>query len=126
MTKNFDEKHAIVVKNGSFSWQKIEDNEDIKDIPKDKNNKKKKEEKSPKENPKSGQIILQDIELKIEKNSLTAVVGSVGSGKSSLLSALLGDMEIQSGFVNMYSIINLNFNPILDLIKSIAFSAVPQ
>ena len=109
MTKNFDEKHAIVVKNGSFSWQKIEDNENIKDIPKNEINKKRKDtekEKSQKENPKSGQIILQDIELKIEKNSLTAVVGSVGSGKSSLLSALLGDMEIQSGFVNMYSIID--------------------
>ena len=34
---------------------------------------------------------ISDINVKIESGSLTAVVGSVGAGKSSLLSAVLGD-----------------------------------
>ena len=33
---------------------------------------------------------LQNINLEVEKGSLVAVVGMVGSGKSSLLSATLG------------------------------------
>ncbi|KAK4875040.1 hypothetical protein RN001_011462 [Aquatica leii] len=44
--------------------------------------------------------ILKDINLKFEKGNLTAVVGSVGSGKSSLVSALLGEMDKVSGKVN--------------------------
>ena len=35
---------------------------------------------------------LKDIELQIKKKSLVAVVGTVGSGKSSLMSAILGEM----------------------------------
>ncbi|CAO3692121.1 unnamed protein product [Rhizopus stolonifer] len=35
--------------------------------------------------------VLKDIDLTIKKGDLTAVVGKVGSGKSSLISALLGD-----------------------------------
>ena len=44
--------------------------------------------------------ILKDINLTIKKGQLVAVVGQVGSGKSSLISALLGDMEKLSGRVN--------------------------
>ena len=33
----------------------------------------------------------------MKKGSLTAIVGTVGSGKSSLVSALLGEMEKSSG-----------------------------
>ncbi|KAF5286638.1 hypothetical protein FQA39_LY16212 [Lamprigera yunnana] len=44
--------------------------------------------------------VLQNINLKLNKGGLTAVVGSVGSGKSSLISALLGEMEKVSGRVN--------------------------
>jgi len=40
---------------------------------------------------------LRDINLKVPKNSLCAVVGTVGSGKSSLLSALLGEMDMLKG-----------------------------
>jgi len=38
-------------------------------------------------------ITLSDISCTIEAGSLVAVVGEVGSGKSSLLSAILGEME---------------------------------
>lgn len=42
---------------------------------------------------KSQTITLQDLSFSLEAGSLTAVVGSVGSGKSSFLAALMGEME---------------------------------
>ncbi|XP_042196879.1 multidrug resistance-associated protein 1 isoform X2 [Callorhinchus milii] len=42
---------------------------------------------------------LKDINLAILEGSLVAVVGHVGCGKSSLISALLGEMEKQEGYV---------------------------
>lgn len=43
---------------------------------------------------------LKNLNLHIPRGSLVAVVGAVGSGKSSLLSALLGEMNKISGHVN--------------------------
>jgi len=42
-------------------------------------------------------ITLKNISCTIERGSLVAVVGSVGSGKSSFLSAILGEMESIGG-----------------------------
>ncbi|KAI1503272.1 P-loop containing nucleoside triphosphate hydrolase protein [Biscogniauxia marginata] len=42
---------------------------------------------------------LQDIDLLVSRGELLAVIGSVGSGKTSLLSALTGDMPKTSGTV---------------------------
>jgi ABC-type multidrug transport system fused ATPase/permease subunit len=44
--------------------------------------------------------MLSNINVKVKPGNLVAVVGPVGSGKSSLLSAVLGEMYKQSGFVN--------------------------
>ncbi|KAJ6634924.1 Multidrug resistance-associated protein 1, partial [Pseudolycoriella hygida] len=44
--------------------------------------------------------ILKNLNFKVHKRNLVAVVGGVGSGKSSLLSALLGEMDKVSGHVN--------------------------
>ncbi|CAH0555484.1 unnamed protein product [Brassicogethes aeneus] len=44
--------------------------------------------------------ILKNINIRLPKGSLTAVVGSVGAGKSSLILASLGEMEKNSGRVN--------------------------
>ena len=42
---------------------------------------------------------LQNIELNVRHGQLVAVVGTVGSGKSSILSALLGEMKKDAGKV---------------------------
>ena len=89
VNRRFNEKNAITVRNASFGWKIEEENED--------------------QSEKVDKSILRGIDVEIPKNSLVAIVGSVGSGKSSFLSSLLGDMEIQSGFVEMYQ----NFDIIL-------------
>uniref|UniRef100_A0A182J6S8 ABC-type glutathione-S-conjugate transporter n=1 Tax=Anopheles atroparvus TaxID=41427 RepID=A0A182J6S8_ANOAO len=43
---------------------------------------------------------LKNINLSLRKGQLSAIVGTVGTGKSSLISALLGEMEKISGVVN--------------------------
>ena len=45
--------------------------------------------------------LLKNMNFSIKKGSFVAVVGRVGSGKSSLLSALLGEMQRTNGFVNI-------------------------
>ncbi|KAJ3067176.1 hypothetical protein HDU98_009622 [Podochytrium sp. JEL0797] len=45
---------------------------------------------------------LKDVNLRVEAGSLVVVVGKVGSGKSSLFHAILGDMERTSGSVDIF------------------------
>lgn len=45
--------------------------------------------------------LLQNINLSIERGSLVVIVGAVGAGKSSLLSALLGEMAVRRGSVSL-------------------------
>ncbi|KAK2824276.1 hypothetical protein Q5P01_021451 [Channa striata] len=45
--------------------------------------------------------LLKNVSLDIKPGRLVAVVGAVGSGKSSLISALLGEMHSTKGFVNI-------------------------
>lgn len=58
--------------------------------------------------PENDTIALQNINLRVKGGSLVAVVGSVGSGKSSLLSAILGEMDKISGRVNTKVLLNQN------------------
>ncbi|XP_077999979.1 multidrug resistance-associated protein 1-like [Glandiceps talaboti] len=62
---------AVTVKEGVFSWGKDEE------------------------------PTLSQIDVDIKEGELVAIVGQVGSGKSSILSAFLGDMEKRQGSVNV-------------------------
>lgn len=48
---------------------------------------------------KKDEPILKDINMTVEQGQLVAIVGRVGSGKSSILSAILGDMTKQKGSI---------------------------
>ena len=74
-------QNCIEMKNASFSWGAAVSAEDC---------------------PAGGeaappQAILKGIDLEIKRTSLVAVVGVVGAGKSSLLSAMLGEMLKMEG-----------------------------
>ena len=77
VTRHTDQKEAVKIENGTFMWDKPEDL------------------------PEGTKPILDKINLKVMKGKFVAVVGTVGSGKSSLLYALLGEMEKCSGSVNI-------------------------
>ncbi|XP_072027511.1 ATP-binding cassette sub-family C member 9-like isoform X2 [Amphiura filiformis] len=51
----------------------------------------------------SARPILTDINVEIETGKLTVIVGQVGAGKSSLLSALLGEMTTLDGMIQWNS-----------------------
>ena len=59
-------------------------------------------------------MFVYSINLKVKDFSLVAIVGSVGAGKSSLLSAILGDTEKLNGNVTTrVSVINIFFHCML-------------
>uniref|UniRef100_A0A3B1IP99 Canalicular multispecific organic anion transporter 1-like n=1 Tax=Astyanax mexicanus TaxID=7994 RepID=A0A3B1IP99_ASTMX len=62
---------AVSVRDGTFSWNR------------------------------DGSPVLKNVSLQVSPGALVAVVGAVGSGKSSLVSALLGEMHSLSGSVNI-------------------------
>ncbi|KAF7811131.1 ABC transporter C family member 4 [Senna tora] len=64
---------AVEIKDGNFSW--VDDSEKDYD--------------------------LNNINLEIKKGELTAIVGTVGSGKSSILTSILGEMHKVSGKVRV-------------------------
>ncbi len=73
-------------------------------------------------------FFVLSINIRIKKGELAAIVGEVGAGKSSLLSALLGDMEKLDGRVNiLVRICYFTFNLInQDIIRNFfAFSYSP-
>ncbi|GIX88296.1 multidrug resistance-associated protein 1 [Caerostris darwini] len=70
---------ALSVRNGEFTW----------DHPQEDNKE------------KAAKSTLTNINLIVPRNSLIAIVGQVGSGKSSLFSAILGEMTKLSGSVTL-------------------------
>jgi len=50
---------------------------------------------------------LRDINLQIKSGELVVIIGEVGSGKSSLLNAMLGEMPRVSGHVELFGAISL-------------------
>ncbi len=72
--KNIEDDMCCTIKDGSFAWI-LNDN-------------------------KEGIPILKDINISIPKEKLTLIVGPIGCGKSSLLSAMIGEMVRIRGHIN--------------------------
>nr|XP_046256958.1 canalicular multispecific organic anion transporter 1 isoform X2 [Scatophagus argus] len=64
-------KSAVSICDGSFTWER------------------------------DAEPMLKNVSLDVKPGRLVAVVGAVGSGKSSLISALLGEMHRTKGFINI-------------------------
>lgn len=93
-----DQNVAISINGKSFTWNgKMEKKKDEKEE-KEKDQSSKKQEETPSEPETSTAIAnLQDLDIKIKRGEFICVIGGVGSGKSSLLSALIGDMKVFEG-----------------------------
>ena len=114
-------KHAISMEHADFTWERTitQDPDKKVSLPSDKKQLKdvrdaeKSAARKPKvSDPKSGDdssstltqvepFRLHDLDFSVGRNELIAVIGGVGSGKSSLLAALAGDMRRTNGGVTM-------------------------
>lgn len=94
--------NAIELLDASFTWERTTTQEPEKAT--DKNNGSKKKETTSTEPARAAPpteerepFKLHDLNLQAARNELIAVIGTVGSGKSSLLAALAGDMRRTKG-----------------------------
>ncbi|KAJ3311291.1 hypothetical protein HDU76_003158 [Blyttiomyces sp. JEL0837] len=105
---------AIRVSKASFCWETTgEDESDDKDKKKkekgkiEKKDEKKDEKEEVKEKVETTETVkelepfLKDINVEIRKGELTAIVGVVGSGKSTFLSSLLGETTLLKGTISI-------------------------
>ena len=82
-----DLKWAVQLESATFEWEEAISTESDENL--------KKEESQPDLLP----FRVHDITMQVQRGTLVAVVGRVGSGKSSLLSGLVGQMRKVSGSV---------------------------
>ena len=100
-----DSKNAVEVEHGYFAWAKEETADEAKD--KKKSSKKDKKGEAVSDNSLSQSLLdgslsdiaaskyafsLEDVSLTVSKGSLVFIIGKIGSGKSSLLYALAGEL----------------------------------
>ncbi|KAF9360307.1 Multidrug resistance-associated protein 1 [Mortierella sp. AD094] len=78
----------VLIRDGSFSWTKLGSGDDSAD-----------ETQGLLSMPEESVATLQHISLSVQRDALVAVVGRVGQGKSSLLSAIIGEMYKSQGYV---------------------------
>ncbi|XP_015785720.1 multidrug resistance-associated protein 1 [Tetranychus urticae] len=101
VTRN-DEIDAISIDNAYFKWnKKTEENEKKKSKTTRKPEITENEPKDVSSNLLNDEPALQNINMSVKVGSFVAIIGSVGSGKSSLLSAILGEMEKVKGRINI-------------------------
>ncbi|KAF2113639.1 P-loop containing nucleoside triphosphate hydrolase protein [Lophiotrema nucula] len=100
---DMEAKDGIKVRNASFVWEKSASSEDAtkEEAPKKSESKPVTEIKMVPPEPEP--FSVKNINLSVGRNELIAVIGSVGSGKTSFLSALAGEMRKTHGQVSMGS-----------------------
>lgn len=89
VSREYDEKMALSIENKArFTWEiKEQDEEEVNESGEfSTTDTTDKQDKKPFE--------LKDIELKVGKGEFIAVIGQVAAGKSSLISAILGEMNL--------------------------------
>lgn len=92
---------SLSMKNVTARWTSVEEvKEQAHKKPYKKHNKNKNEEVKDEETVER-QLTLDNISIELKKGSLVGVVGNVGSGKSSLLQAILKELPIQSGSITI-------------------------
>jgi ABC-type polysaccharide/polyol phosphate transport system ATPase subunit len=93
--------HAVEIDNASFTWDSPPPDEDKKGKSKKKHRRsssKQEPDTTPPNDVKEEVLFkLKDIDLKIPRGQFVAIVGAVGSGKTSLLQGLIGDMRKTEG-----------------------------
>ena len=100
-------KNAIEIENASFTWERLptdkSDNEPKKKPTRPDPAKilQLKDDEKSLDEPAVEPFKLQNLNLEVGRNELLAVIGTVGCGKSSFLSALAGDMRVTEGNVRM-------------------------
>ncbi|XP_034827291.1 ATP-binding cassette sub-family C member 10 [Maniola hyperantus] len=116
LNTNRDEDKVIIIKNASFTWAKSSTRR--KSMLKSTKNKGKSQKKLTKysiqrrDSESSNEALiqepfkLQDIFLEIGKEELVGIAGPVGSGKTSLLLAIIGDMLKQAGDIQIPEFLN--------------------
>jgi ATP-binding cassette subfamily C (CFTR/MRP) protein 1 len=100
-------RNAIEMENASFTWERLPTDE--KETSKAEKKAAAREQKE-KSTPDDGDVAketatepfkLNNMTFEVGRNELLAVIGTVGCGKSSLLSALAGDMRVIDGTVRL-------------------------
>ena len=126
VTRDHDEKIAITIRNKArFVWETKSDDDEEEEAEENQtkpNNVKKKpndqsssDESSTKSDLPKKPFELKDIEFEIPKGQFIAVIGQVATGKSSLISAILGEMELiendlgEKGQVNISDEMIINY-----------------
>ena len=95
-------KYALEVENASFTWDgpPPDEGKEQKGKKKDRRSTPKPEPTSePKEIKEETLFKLKQVDFKVPRGQLLAIVGAVGSGKTSLLQGLTGDMRKTEGSV---------------------------
>ncbi len=94
-------KYALEVENASFTWDSPPPDEgtEKKGKKKRRSTSKPKPALEPKEVKEETLFKLKQIDFKVPRGQLLAIVGAVGAGKTSLLQGLIGDMRKTEGSV---------------------------
>lgn len=94
-TSELDE-YGLLVKNGDFYWNAVRDEEEIEERRKTRQLEASQNESlldSFDDNYVDKGFVLSDIHFKAQKGKLIMIIGKIGSGKSSLLYSLVGEMK---------------------------------
>ncbi|KAH8196838.1 hypothetical protein TruAng_009008 [Truncatella angustata] len=101
-----DAVNAVEVVNASFTWERTPTQDPDKTVTGKEGDKKGAVKQETPGSDDTSTLVeerepfkIQDLNFEIGRNELVAVIGSVGSGKTSLLAALAGDMRRTSGEV---------------------------